>query len=131
MIKDNIKNIENHFDLPERVELGLKYLTDTSLANIKNGKHDFLGDDIYVNIQDYTSKLLEKGKFEAHNKSSETEYNKEKDIIFLKQNKEGASNFINLKANEFAIFTPKDAKIPSIVTKTASHETKAVVKVSI
>lgn len=151
MIKDNIKNAEYHKGLPELVKTGLKYLVETDFSTLKNGKYQVLGDKVYAVVQDYSSKPICEGRFEAHKKyidiqyiiqgeerigignienfSQTTEYDKEKDIVFL-DNKE-QNEFINIKENEFAIFTPKDAHMPSIEVNNRNYVKKAVVKVLI
>ena len=151
MIKDNIKNFEKYKDLPERVKIRLRYLKDTDFSVLKNGKYNILTDEVYANIQDYSSKPLSDGKFEAHkrfidiqyivegeerigigdlkNFTESTNYDKEKDIVFLSENNKNKNELINIKANEFAIFTPNDAHMPSIEVKSRNHVKKIVVKV--
>ncbi len=152
MIKDNIKNAEDYKDLPERVELGLKFLKDTDLSVMENGKYEILGSDVYAVIQDYSSKPLADGKFEAHkryidiqyivkgeerigvgdikNFSPATDYDEERDIVFLNNN-ENKTELINVNENEFVIFTPKDVHMPSIEVINRNYVKKAVVKVLI
>lgn len=151
MIKDNIQNAEKYFNLSERMKLGLKFLMKTDFSKLENGKHEILGTEIYANVQDYFSKPQEEGKFEAHreyidiqfiiegtekigfgnieNYSETTTYNEEKDIVFLEEKSGINSDFIELKPNEFAIFTPKDAHMPSIAVSSPSFVKKVVVKV--
>ncbi len=151
MIKDNIKNIENYCNLPERVKKGLEYIKDTDFSKLQNGKHEILGNKVFAVVQDYLSKPLNEGKFEAHKKYTDiqyiiqgeekigvgdinnfteiTEYNTENDIVFLVHNSREALDFISIKEQEFAIFTPEDAHMPSIAVKTPNSVRKAVVKV--
>ncbi len=151
MIKDNIKNAEKYFNLPERVKLGLKYLIDTDFSAMENGKYEISTGEVFAIIQSYTSKPKKEGKFEAHKKYIDiqyifegeeqigvsdienfreaTKYDKDKDIVFLAQKKDVKIDFISLKENDFAVFTPTDAHMPSITIKNHAFVRKVVVKV--
>ncbi|MFA7659340.1 MAG: YhcH/YjgK/YiaL family protein [Candidatus Gastranaerophilaceae bacterium] len=151
MIKDNIKNAKNYYDLSERVRLGLEYLVNTDFSVIKNGKYEILGNEVFAIVQDYFSKPPEECKFEAHKKYIDIqyilegeekigisdiknffdsiEYDEERDIVFLSLKTDEMPDFIDMKEKDFAIFTPKDAHMPSIAVKTPSFVRKAVVKV--
>lgn len=151
MIKDNIKNSAKYYNLSERIKIGLKYLKNTDFNNVENGKYEISGDEIYVMIQDYDSKPIEQGRFEAHKKYIDiqyviegqeqigagniekflaiTEYDEDKDIVFLTQKTNANPEFIELQENEFAIFTPEDAHMPCIAVNEPSYVRKAVVKV--
>lgn len=151
MIKDNIKNSENYRNLPKGVRIGLEYLLDTDFSAVENGKYEIRGKDVFVIIQDYNTKPIEEGKFEAHKKHTDiqyiiegkeqigvgnidkfleiTGYDEAKDIVFLTQRTGANPEFIELKENEFAIFTPQDAHMPSIAVNHSFYVRKAVVKV--
>lgn len=157
MIKDNLQHIAYYNYLTKELQIGLKYLKDTDFSQLENGKYPVFEDKVYAIVQDYFSKPLEEGKYEAHKKhidiqyiiegeeqigysdienfSEDTEYNEEKDIVFLAQNldlaTEDVPSFVKLKAQEFAIFTINDAHMPSIAVETPSFVRKVVVKVSI
>jgi len=104
-------------------------------------------------VQDYNSKPESEGKFEAHKKfvdiqfivegeeqigvgnlddfEENTEYDGERDIIFLTQ-KEGAKvEFKKVIAGEYMILTPKDVHMPSIAVDSPSFVKKVVLKVII
>lgn len=157
MIKDNLQHIDYYNYLTKEIQIGLKYLKETDFSQLENGKYPVLEDKVYAIVQDYTSKPIEEGKYEAHKKHLDiqyiiegeeqigvsdldnfdetTEYNEEKDIVFLAQktdiDAEKEIKFITLKAQEFAIFTVNDAHMPSIAIETPSFVRKVVVKVSI
>lgn len=159
MIKDNIKNAKNHYCLSSRVELGLEYLANTDFSAVENGRYPIANDEVFAIVQDYYSKPLSEGKFEAHKKyidiqyvvegeeligvgkvkdfSEVTKYDSEKDIVFLEQKSCESIDFIDLKSNEFAVLMPEDAHMPSINKsasasldkKISSYVKKVVVKV--
>lgn len=151
MIKDNIQNADKYFSLSERIKLGLEYLKNTDLTALEDGRHEILGNQVYVNIQNYVSKEEVDAKFEAHknyidiqyiidgeerigvsnvdNFQPLSEYDSEKDIVFLKRNTSDIGNFVNLRSNEFVILNPQDAHMPSVAVNSPSNVKKAVVKV--
>lgn len=152
MIKDNIKNANLYYKLSPLLEAGLKYLENTDFSTIPLGKYEILSDEVYAMVQDYSSKLKSEGKFEAHKKyvdiqyvvegeeligvsnvsnfTDATDYSEEKDIVFLVPKIDCSHDFIKLKKNEFAIFTPDDAHMPSIAVETPAYVKKVVVKVA-
>jgi YhcH/YjgK/YiaL family protein len=153
VIKDNIKNAQNYYNISKRIEIGLKYLIDTDFTILKNAKYEIAGDEIFAIVQDYFSKPVTEGFFEAHKKyidiqyiikgeedigvskienfSEITDYDENKDIVFLKPNNHIKLEFINLKEKEFMILNPVDAHKPSISKKISSYVKKVVVKVLI
>lgn len=149
MIIDKLENAKHYYGLGEKIEKGLKFLEENDLSGWENGKYEIEGDEIFVSIQDYKTKPLEEGRFEAHrkyldiqyiikgkerlgfgkteNQSSATDYDEEKDIIFLK----GSGNFAFAQAGDFLIFMPQDAHMPCIAIDEPEYVKKAVVKVLI
>ena len=149
MIKDNIKNAKEYYYLGQRFQKGFEYLENTDILNLENGKYEIEGDDIFVSVQDYQTKPLNEGKFEAHRKYADiqflakgnekmgfgdienfkpnTFYDDAKDIIFL----EGRGDFIEVKSGDFVIFMPQDAHMPCIENNDSVYVKKAVVKVKI
>lgn len=152
MIKDNIKKAKEYYNLSERVELGLKFLQNENLSALDNGKYEILNNEVFVTIQDYMTKETPVD-FEAHKKyidiqymiegeekigvedienfSPKTNYNEEKDIVFLKRNRTGMGDYVNLKQDEFVILMPSDAHQPSVACNSSSRVKKAVVKVQV
>jgi len=153
MKKDNIKNANLYYDLSKFVEAGLKYLENTDFSSVENGKYEILGNDVYALVQDYSSKPKSEGKFEAHKKyidiqyiikgeeqmgcadvsdfTDATEYSEEKDIVFLEPKTDCNQEFIKVKENEFIIFYPQDAHMPSISVDNSAYVKKVVVKVKL
>jgi len=149
MIKDNILNIKKYMGLDKNVVIGLEYLKETDFSSMKDGKFSISGNDIFVNLQTYTTKS--DADFEAHKNyidiqyiisgsekigitkysdcSTKVEYNSDNDIEFLN----GSGDYVVLKENEFMILFPEDAHKPSIsINKNSpSKVRKAVVKVKI
>lgn len=149
MIIDKIQNASFYYGINEKIATALKYLKNTDLSEFQNGKYEIKGDDIFVLIQDYNTKPLSEGKFEAHKKYIDiqyiikgkekmgyanvyklkpaTEYDKTKDIMFF----EGEGDFVTADEGVFIIFSPEDAHMPGIRTKTSEYIKKAVVKIKV
>ncbi len=149
MIFDNIENFDCYENLGEKFLKGFAFLKNTDLKNLENGKYEIDGDEIFVSVQDYTSKLLSEGKFEAHEKYADiqfiikgeerlgygdvrnfkpvTFYDEKNDIVFL----EGCGEFVHAKEGDFVVFLPEDAHMPCICVNEPSYVKKAVVKIKI
>lgn len=152
MIKNSLKYTKNYYNLSDKIRLALEYLDQNDLKERENGRYDILGDDVYINVQDYTSKPEAQGKWEAHRKyidiqfmikgserigvgeidnyqTSET-YDETKDLEFLKVSND-KYQFINMNENDFIILYPQDVHMPQIAMDTPFYVKKAVVKISI
>lgn len=152
MIKDNIQKAEKYYNISENIKIGLEYIRNTDFESFENGRYE-ISDAVYANVQDYISKNDDEGKFEAHkqyidiqyivkgeekigvegveNFSPITQYDKEKDIVFLSPYRDIKAQFILLKEKEFMILFPEDAHKPSIAIDSPAYVKKVVVKVRV
>lgn len=152
MIKNSLKYTKNYYNLSNKIKLALEYLEKNDLKVFDNGRYDILGDDVYVNVQDYTSKPETQGKWEAHKKYIDIQfmikgterigvgeidnyqtteaYDESKDLKFLAVANDNYQ-FINMNENDFIILYPQDVHMPQIAMNTPSYVKKAVVKISI
>lgn len=151
MNTDNIKNAKQYYNLGANFQKGFEFLSTTNLKKLENGKYEIDGEDVFVSIQDYNTKPVEEGKFEAHKKYADIqfiikgeerlgcrniegliaigEYDENNDIVFFESDIE--KNFIFAKENDFIIFMPEDAHMPCIAIDSPSYVKKAVVKVKL
>lgn len=151
MIKNSLKYTKIYYNLSEKIKLGLEFLEKNDLNSMENGKYEILNDDVFINIQDYTSKPENDGKWEAHRKyidiqvvikgtekigvgeiqdfSTTKPYDEEKDVEFLTTS--SPQQFITMKENDYIILYPQDVHMPQICTDKPSYVKKAVVKVSV
>lgn len=151
MIKNSLKYTKNYYNLSNKIKLALEYLEKNDLKVFDNGRYDILGDDVYVNVQDYTSKPETQGKWEAHKKYIDIQfmikgterigvgeidnyqtteaYDESKDLEFLAVANDNYQ-FINMNENDFIILYPQDVHMPQIAMITPSYVKKAVVKIS-
>ena len=152
MIKNSLKYTKNYYKLSKKIKLALEYLEKNDLKVLDNGRYDILGDDVYVNVQDYTSKPETQGNWEAHKKYIDIQfmikgterigvgeidnyqtteaYDESKDLEFLAVANDNYQ-FINMNENDFIILYPQDVHMPQIAMNTPSYVKKAVVKISI
>lgn len=151
MIKNSLKYTKIYYNLSEKIKLGLEFLEKNDLNSMENGKYEILNDDVFINIQDYTSKPETDGKWEAHRKyidiqviikgsekigvgeiqdfSTTEPYDEEKDVEFLTTST--PQQFITMKENDYIILYPQDVHMPQICMDKPSYVKKAVVKVSV
>ena len=149
MIKNSLEYTKYYYNLSEKIKLGLEFIEKNNLKSFKNGKYNILENDVYVNIQDYQTKLQSEGKWEAHKKYIDIQYiiegkekigigeiqnfeiieqyNDENDVEFLKSS--AKQEFLLLKENEFVILYPHDVHKPQICVDYPDYVKKAVVKV--
>lgn len=151
MIKNSLKYTKNYYNLSEKIKLGLEFLETHDLKAMENGQYEILGEDVFINIQEYTSKPETDGKWEAHRKYIDIQvlikgsekigvgeiqdfttteaYNEEKDVEFLTTN--SSQQFITMRENDYIILYPYDVHMPQISIDKPTAVKKAVVKVSL
>ena len=147
MIIDTLDNGELYFGLGERLKEGLLYLKRTDFAQLEPGKHVIDSDRVFAMVQEYQSKPIDMGKWEAHRRYwdiqyvvsgieqihvanighlSAGEYEAEKDFLPL----EGSGDRITLREGMFAILSPQDAHMPGMALEKSLPVKKVVVKVA-
>lgn len=147
MIFDQLKNAELYFQINNRFRKAFDYLKSNDFNNIEPGKYEIDGEDIYAIVQQYDTKPMSSGKWEAHKKYIDIqfmvsgkekmgyshknkmivthEYNSDKDALYLK----GEGNFLVAEAGYFAIFFPTDVHMPCIAINLSTPVKKVVIKV--
>lgn len=155
MIKDNLEHLAYYNYLNPDIKKGLKYVRDTNFDELENGRHEIEEGKIYANIQEYDTKPLEEGKYEAHRQYVDiqfmimgeekmgtgnidvfdevTQYDEEKDVIFLqlKSGKDDQIRMLHVREKEFAIFYPQDAHMPCIEVDSPKPVRKVIVKIKL
>jgi len=149
MIIDKIENSLLYQGLGERISKAFEYIIKTDLKNLKPGRYEIDGENIFALISEYKTKREEEGKLEAHRKYIDVQYvisgeelmgyaplssqqilepyKEENDIIFFK----GEKLFTKVSSGMFAIFFPEDVHMPGISTGKISDVKKLVIKVRI
>ncbi len=145
----NLITPSNIIILGIRIEKAFKYVENTDLSKINIGKYQIDDDKIFAVVSEYKTKNLEQGLWEAHKKYIDIQYiisgkekmgycciddmkiavkyNDENDIIFMN----GQGDFLTVNEGSFALFTPKDAHMPSIRVNDSKCVKKLLVKILI
>ena len=148
MIKDSIKRAETYYNISENLKKGFEWIKNNDLKNMPDGRYE-ISDEIYANLQSYQTK--DNAPYEAHrnyidiqymvdgeevsgvtdysNCSTIENYDKEKDIEFLKINEK--EKFYQIKEGEFFVFFPHDAHKPALKVQESKKVKKVIVKVGI
>ncbi len=148
MIKDNLKNAATYCNISENLKEGFEWIKNNDLKNMPDGRYE-ISDKLYANLQSYITK--DDAPYEGHrdyidiqymvtgeelsgvtdysNCSTTENYNKEKDIEFLKCNTK--EEFYKIKEGEFFVFFPQDAHKPALKIGENKKVKKVIVKVSI
>ena len=138
MILDDLNNINKYVSVHPRFEKAFNYLTSSNFENIKPGKYEVEGDDIFALIvnDDAVAMLDSTSQFECHNiyidiqyvfggletvgyKSRLTcveprgEYDAKKDVLFYE---DAPDFFFKLYPGQFGIYFPDDVHAPMIGT---------------
>ena len=148
MIIDKIENLAMYRIVPDHVVDFVKTLK----TNIKTGRYELIDKD-FANVETYTTKALQDGKFEAHNNyidiqillegkeriyytstssvSVETPYDEQRDIKFY-ADKIDKFDYVTLDGTNFAMIFPHEAHAPQVSASDKQTEVKkVVVKVNI
>ena len=148
MIMDRLSHASEYVGSNKRIAAGLRYLQQTDLTKVAPGKYEIDGENVFALVQEYETKPMEKGRWEAHRQYMDIqyvaageermgytnldhlkagEYDATKDFLPL----EGAGDFLRMTAGMFVIFAPQDAHMPGMVVDTPKPVKKVVVKVRV
>jgi YhcH/YjgK/YiaL family protein len=147
MIFDTLDNYTRYAGLGNNLPAALKYLAETDFTLVEPGRVE-LGGGMYVLVQEYTTKPVSQGRWEAHKNYIDVqyllsgrerldfanirtmrlkEYNPDKDFQVLT----GIGHSLTLFPGSFVILHPEDAHIPGLVAGHPEAVKKVVVKVKI
>ena len=149
MIIDNIKNAVLYYGIGERIQKVLDFLKQTDFANIKPGKYEIAGSDIFYIVQHNTTRKLSDCVWEAHKKyidiqyvfdgeeiigyshidslSVKKPYDESDDVVLL----DGKGDFCSVKSGFFMVLYPKNTHIPNISIGKQEDVKKVVIKVAV
>ncbi|MFA5043466.1 MAG: YhcH/YjgK/YiaL family protein [Kiritimatiellia bacterium] len=149
MIVDLIKNAALYKGLDGGIRTALEYLAKTDFATMTPGRHDLEGNSVYALVQQYITKPMEQGLWEAHRRYIDVQYvakgiesmgyapigNLKETRAYAPKNDyalfAGTGDFVTARAGTFAIFFPEDAHMPCIAGGTPAPVRKVVVKVAV
>lgn len=144
MILDHISSFSNYESLNPLFAKVAEFIDRNDLAELSTGRHEILGDDLYVNIVDTKPKSRDAARIETHDEMIDIQipisageqmgwtprellpaapYDDKDDISFYDGQ---AQTYINVEPGQFVIFFPRDGHAPAI---TESMLRKAIFKV--
>ena len=148
MIYDKLALFSRYTGLGNGLSTALCYLASQDFRKVRPGRVDIQGDQFYVLVQEYTTKPVEQGIWEAHRRYIDVHfvlsgreriffaplekmklgiYVPEKD--FLPMTGDGLP--VDLFAGFFVVFYPEDAHMPGLQVNTPGSLRKVVVKIKI
>ena len=148
MIFDSLNNVSKYSRVSENLAAALTFIASSNLQELKLGKHQVEGDDIFYIVDDYKTKPSAEGKLESHKKYidihvaiSGSEYighvHFSNQKVFKSYDEandyalyDGSAPFFKLMPGSFAVFYPNDLHMPG-VDKNMVDVKKLVMKVRI
>jgi YhcH/YjgK/YiaL family protein len=148
MIFDRIENAALYYPIHTRFERAFEHIRQMDVENIPAGRYELDGENMYVLVQEYNTRLKEESKWEAHRRYidlqyvvrgaegmgyanihhlQQGEYDAAKDFLPLF----GEGDLINLKSGCFVLLFPEDAHMPSMAIENPEPAKKIVIKIAV
>jgi YhcH/YjgK/YiaL family protein len=150
MIIDRLERASLYQGVHKRLAAAFDYLRKTDLGKVEPGTHEIEGRKVYVMAQQYETKPMEKGRWEAHRKYIDVQYvyqgverfgyanllelkpgNYDEAKDFLSLEGEGKGDFFLVRQGTFVILFPQDGHMPGMSVSTPQPVRKFVVKVAL
>lgn len=134
MILDTLKHAERYEGLHPRFREAFAFLKVATGASYPVGTYELDGRDLYASVQEYETKPVEAGVFEAHERYIDIQYllsgvermdvadlagtvpkapyDGERDVVFLEDPDRVST--LAVPAGSFAVFFPSDAHKPGL-----------------
>lgn len=133
MIIDTLKHLKDYESLNPLFPKVVEFINQHDLNTLEAGKHEIVGEDLFVNIQTAKGKTPDEAVLETHNKMidiqiplsaaetygytprealPEAAYNAEKDITKIPEL--AAESYVTAQPGCFAVFFPQDGHAPCI-----------------
>lgn len=147
MIYGEIKNAERYFGINKNLDIALRYMMDTDLSALADGKYVIDGENVFVNVMQAVTQV-DKSEYEVHEEYYDIQIDLDgaEDIMFSTQCQKikkpyQKSNDIgfgycrcevacHLGPGKFAICEPGEPHLPGVaVDNKAGLIRKAVIKV--
>lgn len=148
MIFDTLDNAARYALPGSPLSAAFEFLRSHDLNALPVGRMEIDGDRLYALVQEYLSKPVEQGKWEAHRNYIDVqyivrgeermgfanlaslhigEYVAEKDFLPLS----GKPNFVDLSAGSFTVFFPEDGHMPGLYLDKPEPVRKVVLKIKL
>jgi biofilm protein TabA len=145
MIFDKLDRYPRYTGLGKNLAEAFTYLAENNFTGTPPGRIDLQGDAMYALVQEYATRPLEQGNWEAHRRYIDVQYivNGRERILFapiesLKAGDyipekdflpfTGRGSIIDLPAGFFVIFFPEDAHMPGLAIEHPELVKKVVIK---
>jgi len=151
MLTTNLKLADKYDYLSEKLKKAYEFLRTEDLAGLPTGIVEIDGNEIFANVQEYTTMPWESCAFEAHDQYFDIQYvvcGKEmfgyvkreglkesvpydggKDLVFFEEPENCGK--VLLEAGDFAIVPPEDAHKPRCMAGESCKVKKIVLKVKV
>ena len=150
MVVDTLENAHIYYPIGKNFEAAFEYLKKNDIRKMEPGRYDIDGDDIFILVQDYTSKTIDNCGLESHDKYADvhfvaegfeylgyvarsragepvTEYDPKADARFY----EKECQYVLLQEGDIAIVLPGDVHMPQKRAMVPSHDRKACNKLRV
>lgn len=138
--------------LAPKFQKAYEFLRRADLAQLAPGDHPIDGDEVYANVQHYTTVPASEAKFESHDRYFDIQYMVEgcerfgyipreelapapymadRDLTFYDQDPQDKASYVLLRAGDCAIVPPEDAHKPRCAAGEPMAVKKIVVKVKV
>lgn len=145
MIIDSLQNLRRYAGLGYGLPQALRFLAENDLTRLEPGRHDLAGEDLFAVVQDYVSRPVELGTWEAHRRYIDVhyvvsgherigfadlqtlqvgDYLPDKDFLPVR----GEGSTIKLAVGSFVILFPEDAHMPGLADPVPMPIRKVVLK---
>ena len=147
MVFDNLKNCELYYGMHPKFKEAFDFIKKALDENLEAGKYEIDGKELWASVQEYTSKLENDAKAEAHKNyidiqyivsgteviegfdisyaTPKSEYNDVKDVMFYEDFANAGKGILN--ANEYGIFFPHDVHKPGMCLNGKQDTVKKIV----
>lgn len=148
MIIDRIENARLYYPIHTRFKRAFEHIRQMDTETIPTGRYELDGENMYVLVQEYNTKLQEEGKWEAHRRYidlqyvvrgiegmgyanihhlQQGEYDAAKDFLSLF----GKGDLVKLKSGCFILLFPEDAHMPSLAIGKPEPAEKIAIKIAV
>ena len=150
MFNTNVNIAEKYDYLSAKFRAGYKWLAETDLKAIADGKYRVMGDDVVADVQTYTTQYASERRFETHDQHFDIQYIAEGEEFFGVCSREGlallesrperdaefwadpeGSNYsmVLLHEGEFIVVAPEEAHKPRCAVGKPARVRKVVIKI--
>ena len=150
MIIDTLRNCEKYYVFGDNFKKAFEFLKNNDISKMEPGRYEINGDNVYILVQDYTSKTIDNCGLESHRIYADVHYVKEgfeylgyapiervsppikeydpkADALFY----EKECQYFLLQAGDIAVVFPHDVHMPQKRALVPVHVRKACIKVKV